>query len=224
MCVLVRVACSCVLLALIVGCNRAESKNSDTAASPPHLVTGPSELPRPASPAATAELPDPIVTMHTSLGDVILRLNQKRAPRTVSNFVDYVITRHYDGTIFHQIDGDYVALAGTYSEKLIAKPTRYSIPNESANGLKNTRGTIAMARDPADPNSATSQFFINLADNPQLDRTGDAAAQAGYCVFGEVVRGMEVLDKIAQVRTATLRGFDKMPVQTVLINSATVVR
>jgi len=212
------------MLALIVGCNRAESGKSDTAATPTHTATAPFGLPRPASPAPTAELPDPIVTMHTSLGDVILRLNQKRAPRTVSNFVDYVITRHYDGTIFHQVDGDYVALGGTFSEKLIAKPTRYAIPNESGNGLKNKRGTIAMARDPADPNSATSQFFINLADNPQLDRTGDAAAQVGYCVFGEVVRGMDVLDKIAQVRTATVRGFDKMPVQTVLINSATVVR
>ncbi|MCE9606232.1 MAG: peptidylprolyl isomerase [Planctomycetia bacterium] len=170
------------------------------------------------------ELPNPVILMKTSLGDIYLRLNQKAAPRTVSNFVDYVITRHYDGTIFHQINGGYVVLGGTFDEKLKPKTVRYPIPNEAANGLKNKRGTIAMSRNPADPNSATSQFFINLSDNPKLDRAGDKPEDAGFCVFGEVVEGLDVLEKIAQVQTASVKGFEKLPVQTVSVQTMKLMR
>ena len=106
----------------------------------------------------------------------------------------------------------------------ISRAVRYPIANEAHNGLKNVRGTIAMARNAADPNSATSQFFFNLADNRALDRKGERPEDAGYCVFGEVVQGLDVLEKISQVRTASVKGFDKLPVQTVVLNSVGVVR
>ncbi len=215
-------------LSFVGGCSK-ESTSEAVATSAPAAGVATSgapstaALPRP-RPAATAELPDPVVTMHTSLGDIVIKLNQKAAPRTVSNFVDYALTRHYDGTIFHQIDTGYVLLGGSYTEKLLTKPVRYPIANEAQNGLKNVRGTIAMARNAADPNSATSQFFFNLADNPALDRKGERPEDAGYCVFGEVVQGLDVLEKISQVRTASVKGFDKLPVQTVVLNSVGVVR
>lgn len=174
--------------------------------------------------AQHVELPNPVVVMKTSLGEIHLKLNQKAAPRTVSNFVDYVVTKHYDNTIFHQIEGGYVALGGTYDEKLRSKTVRYPIPNESANGLKNLKGTIAMSRDPADPNSATSQFFINLADNPSLDRKGDKPEEAGFCVFGEVTQGLDVVQKLAEVQTAKVSGFEKMPVQTVTVQTMKLMR
>lgn len=170
------------------------------------------------------ELPNPVILMKTSIGDIYFRLNQKAAPRTVSNFVDYVVTRHYDGTIFHQIDGGYVVLGGTYDEKLHARTTRYPIPNEASNGLKNKKGTIAMARNPADPNSATSQFFINLSDNPKLDRTGDKPEDAGFCVFGEVVEGLDVLEKLAQIPTAKVNGFENLPKQTIAVQTMKLMR
>lgn len=215
--------------ALLLGCSKENGSDPAANAGAPATNSGvvavlPSGVPLPARPAATAELPDPIVVMKTSLGDIMLRLNQKKAPRTVSNFVDYAITRHYDGTIFHQIESGYVVLGGMYSEKLVPKQTRYPIPSEAANGLKNKKGTIAMARNPADPNSATSQFFINVVDNPKLDRTGERPEEAGYCVFGEVIQGLDVLNKIAELRTASVKGFEKLPVQTVVVQSVNVVR
>lgn len=170
------------------------------------------------------EMPSPIVVMKTSLGEIHLKLNQKLAPRTVSNFVDYVVTKHYDGTIFHQIEGGYVVLGGTFDEKLRTKSVRYPIPNESANGLKNLKGTIGMSRDPADPNSATSQFYINLADNPSLDRKSDQPEEAGFCVFGEVVQGLDVVQKIAEVQTAKVDGFEKLPVQTIAVQTMKLMR
>ena len=170
------------------------------------------------------ELPSPTIVMKTSLGDIHLKLNQKASPRTVSNFVDYVINKHYDGTIVHEIDGGLTIQFGAYDEKLQTKPARYAIPNESTNGLKNKKGTIAMSHAPNDPNGATSQFFINLADNPKLDRTGNTPAEAGYCVFGEVVQGLDVLEKIAQVRTAQVKGFERMPTQTVSVQTMKLMR
>lgn len=213
---------------LFVGCSQENTAETAATGGAAPGSNGPggataAALPKP-RPAPTAELPDPVVTMHTSLGDVMFRLNQKAAPRTVSNFVDYVLTKHYDGTIIHQIDAGYALIGGSYTEKLVQKPVRYPIPSESANGLKNRRGTIAMLRNPADPNSATSQYFINLADNPKLDRSGDKREEAGYCVFGEVIQGLDVLEKIAQVRTADVKGFTKLPTQTVLVQSMSVVR
>jgi cyclophilin family peptidyl-prolyl cis-trans isomerase len=170
------------------------------------------------------EMPSPTIVMKTSLGDIHLKLNQKAAPRTVSNFVDYVINKHYDGTIVHEIDGGLKIQFGGYDEKLVSKPVRYAIPNESTNGLKNKKGTIAMSHAPNDPNGATAQFFINLADNPKLDRTGNTPAEAGYCVFGEVVQGLDVLEKIAQVRTAQVQGFERMPTQTVSVQTMKLMR
>ncbi|MGC3969972.1 MAG: peptidylprolyl isomerase [Pirellulales bacterium] len=219
-----------VALACLSGCSKespSETAAGGTSAGGVTSATTQTSAGSAASATARAplpQLPDPIITMHTNLGDVLIRLNQKAAPRTVSNFVDYVLTKHYDGTIIHQIDAGYVLLGGSYTDKLVQKPVRYPIPNESNNGLKNLRGTISMARNAGEPNSATSQFFLNLADNPKLDRRSDKPDEAGYCVFGEVIQGLDVLDKIAQVRTASVSGFDKLPVQTVLVQSVSVVR
>lgn len=173
----------------------------------------------------TAPTPvDPIAVMRTSHGNIYIRLYGSKAQRTVSNFVDYVMNGHYDGTIFHQVDAGYAILGGGYDAKLKPKPGRYPIRNEADNGLKNVRGTVAMARDPKDPHSATSEFFINLVDNPQLDHRGDMPETFGYCVFGEVVEGMDVVQKIAAEKTATLRSFDKLPVQTVTVDHVRFVR
>lgn len=248
---IVRVAAvvSTSLGALLVGCNKGAEEAPQAAAPTTSPSTAPASAgaaPAAAAPGSAAaqyanrpttnltangarqvlqvELPNPVIVMKTSLGDIQLRLNQKAAPRTVSNFVDYVVNKHYDGTIFHQVENGYVALGGTFDDKLRAKTVRYPIPSESSNGLKNLKGTIAMSHTPGDPNSATSQFYINLADNPSLDRKGDKPEEAGFCVFGEVVEGLDVLAKIAEVQTAKVSGFDKMPVQKVTVQSMKLMR
>jgi cyclophilin family peptidyl-prolyl cis-trans isomerase len=162
----------------------------------------------------------PIVVLHTSLGELTVKLNMSKAPQTVNNFLHYVEVGHYNQTIFHEVDEGYVALGGTYTSELIEKPGRYPIPNEADNGLKNLRGTIAMARSPDEIDSSTCQFFINLNDNASLDHRGDSPADFGYCVFGEVIKGIEILDKLAKVEVATKGDFEKLPVSTVLIETA----
>jgi peptidyl-prolyl cis-trans isomerase B (cyclophilin B) len=159
----------------------------------------------------------PVVLLHTNLGDIVLRLDADKAPRTVYNFMSYASNGHYDQTIFHQVDAGYAVLGGSYAIDLAERPGRYPIPNEATNGLKNTRGTIAMARSPESINSATCEFFINLVDNPQLDHQGDDPAKFGYCVFGEVVGGMSVLEKISKVKVQNTKQFEKMPVETVTL-------
>lgn len=236
--------------AVLAGCNKA-AEETPTAAAPGTPATAAAPAARSGSPASAApgdaiaqyqnrpttnlsangvrqvlhvEMPSPVIVMKTSLGDIHLKLNQKAAPRTVSNFIDYVVTKHYDNTIFHQIEGGYVVLGGTFDEKLRSKSVRYPIPSEASNGLKNLKGTIGMSRDPANPDSATSQFYINLADNPSLDRKSDKPEEAGFCVFGEVVQGLDVVQKIAEVQTAKINGFEKMPVQTVSVRSMKLMR
>jgi peptidyl-prolyl cis-trans isomerase B (cyclophilin B) len=170
-------------------------------------------------PPANAEI-FPIVVLHTTLGELTVKLNMAKAPRTVNNFLHYVEIGHYNQTIFHQVDADYVALGGSYTADLREKRGRYPIPNEADNGLKNVRGAIAMARSPEEIDSSPCQFFINLNDNPSLDHRGDAPDEYGYCVFGEVIKGIEILDRIAKVEVRDTDGFEKMPVETVLIETA----
>jgi len=166
----------------------------------------------------------PQVVLKTTHGDITIRLNYEKAPATVTNFLSYVDSRHYDGTIFHQVESGYAVVGGGYTSDLAPRPVRYPIRNEAANGLKNTRGTIAMARDLESINSSTCQFFINLSDNPSLDHQGSEPQQYGYCVFGEIVEGMDVLDQIAQVSVGEREPFTKLPTSTVLIESATRLR
>lgn len=157
-----------------------------------------------------------MVEFRTSLGTFRIELFADRAPITVENFVSYVHDGFYDGTIFHRVLPDFVVQGGGFTAALEQKPTQAGIKNEADNGVKNTRGTLSMART-QDVNSATSQFFINLADNAFLDHGG---RDFGYAVFGEVVEGMDVVDKIAAVPCASRAGHDDVPVEPVVVESA----
>lgn len=162
-----------------------------------------------------------VVKLSTSLGDIKIQLNPEKAPRSVANFVSYVKAGHYNGVIFHRVIDGFMVQTGGYTPKLHQKPTDPPIPLEAGNGLLNNRGSVAMART-GDPNSATSQFFINVVDNPGLD-PGYASDGRGYAVFGQVIEGMEVVDKIRAVPTAA-QGmmFQNLPTTPILINKATV--
>jgi len=159
----------------------------------------------------------------TSEGKFKLKLYADKAPRTVENFVGLADGSKtgkpfYDGTVFHRVIPDFMIQGGGHDVSLAKKPTRAPIKNESKNGLKNLKGTIAMART-NDPNSATAQFFINLKDNVFLDYKGDAGSEVGYCVFGKVTAGMDVVDKIKSVPTGMKNGMGDVPVQNVVIES-----
>jgi peptidyl-prolyl cis-trans isomerase B (cyclophilin B) len=180
-----------------------------------------------ASKPAAAASKDPRVLIKTSEGDITVRLHAKKAPRTVDNFLqNYVDRGFYDKTIFHQVEEGFLIVGGAFSPDLEARPTRAPIFNEAAESqLGNRRGTIAMARDPADPHSASNQFFFNLADNGDLDHKNRESAEGfGYCVFGEVVEGVDVLDRIANTPVAEREGFAALPVRTVLIESVRRLR
>lgn len=173
------------------------------------------------SPAIPAEDRFPEVVIKTSHGSIRLKLNAAKAPRTVDNFLyNYVQDGYYDQTIIHYVEQGYLLAAGGYDTRFEEKRTHTPIPCEAQNGLQNRRGTIAMARHPDFAHSATSQFFINLADNNMLDcqPTADDSVN-GYCVFGEVIEGMDVLDKIAAVPVHDQEGFPRTPVEPVLIES-----
>ena len=161
------------------------------------------------------------VELQTSMGDIVIELNEQAAPVTVKNFLRYVEDGFYDGTIFHRVIHKFMIQGGGLTPEMEKKETRDAIVNEASNGLKNKRGTIAMAWG-GDPNSATCQFFINHVANPGLDYVPNA--NPGYAVFGKVVKGMDVVDAIAWVETTTRAGKENVPVEPVVIKSARVVR
>jgi peptidyl-prolyl cis-trans isomerase A (cyclophilin A) len=174
-----------------------------------------------ASPATSPSPTDdtrPKVVMETSMGRIRIALEGDAAPASVQNFLAYVRAGHYDGTIFHRVIPGFMAQGGGFDAQMKQKPVRAPIKNESANGLSNRRGTLAMART-GDPDSATAQFFINVADNPRLDFHGSA----GYAVFGEVIEGMDVVDRIVAVPTGTRGDHQDVPQTPVVIKSARVV-
>jgi peptidyl-prolyl cis-trans isomerase A (cyclophilin A) len=160
------------------------------------------------------------VRLATSAGDIVLELEAEKAPKTVANFVQYVRAGHYDGTVFHRVIENFMIQAGGYKPDLSEKPTRPPIPLESRSGLSNVRGTVAMART-SDPNSATAQFFINVADNTFLDQP-KARDGNGYAVFGRVVEGMDVVDRIKAVPTRASGMHQNLPATPVTLNKATV--
>ncbi|MER3416587.1 MAG: cyclophilin [Gemmataceae bacterium] len=161
---------------------------------------------------------NPVVVMETSLGTIKIELFEAQAPITVKNFLQYVDDKFYDGTIFHRVIDNFMVQGGGYEPGMKEKKTRPPIKNESANGLSNERGTIAMART-SDPDSATAQFYINVVDNKFLDKS-NARDGVGYCVFGRVIEGMDVVDKIRKVETRTFGSFQNVPVRDVIIKSA----
>jgi cyclophilin family peptidyl-prolyl cis-trans isomerase len=161
----------------------------------------------------------PNVQVHTSAGDFTIQLDAESAPLTVDNFLGYVNAGQYKGTIFHQVYDGFIVLGGGYDAKFKERPTQPPVRNEAHNGVKNTRGTIAMARQLDAIDSATCQFFINLDDNPSLDFTGSQADQYGYCVFGKVTAGMDVIDRIGKTPVHPTPHFENVPVQPVVIES-----
>jgi peptidyl-prolyl cis-trans isomerase A (cyclophilin A) len=178
------------------------------------------------SPARALEDFYPEVVIKTSQGDLRVRLNAEKSPRTVDNFLyNYVDSGFYTQTVFHFVEQGYLMAGGGYTAELIEKPTSTPIPCEANNGLSNKRGTLAMARHPDFAHSATSQFFINLVDNPSLDfRPSDDDAGSGYCVFGEVIEGMDTVDKIASVAVHDRGEFVKTPVEPIVIESISRVK
>ncbi len=176
-----------------------------------------------------AAAPKPRVKLTTNLGTIVLELEPEAAPRTVENFLKYVKKGHYKGTIFHRVIAGFMIQGGGYVDYLGKKRTDPPIPNEAdrslAAGLKNRRGTLAMARTP-DPNSAAAEFYINVVDNPALDFKSKANAQTwGYCVFGKVVQGLDVVDRIKAVKTSNKRSdFLNLPEKPVIITDAALVQ
>ena len=158
----------------------------------------------------------PSVVMKTSLGDITIELDEAKAPVTVKNFLAYVDAGTYTGTIFHRVIDGFMIQGGGFDANLQRRPTRPAIRNEAGNGLRNLRGTIAMARTSV-IDSATNQFFINLKDNGFLDHQSESAAGFGYAVFGRVVAGMETVDRIAKVQTRAAGMFQNLPVEPVTI-------
>ena len=161
------------------------------------------------------------VTMETSVGTITLELNEEKAPETVKNFVQYAKEGHYDGTIFHRVIDGFMIQGGGFTKDMNQKKTREPIRNEAMNGLKNKRGTIAMARTMV-VDSATSQFFINLVDNDFLDFQSPSPQGFGYAVFGKVTDGMDVVDKIAKVKTGSVGPYQNVPGEAIVIKRVVV--
>jgi len=162
-----------------------------------------------------------MIKLHTNHGVITLKLFEDKAPETVANFKEYVKSGHYDGTVFHRVIGNFMIQGGGFEPGMKQKPTRATIKNEANNGLSNKTGTVAMART-MEPHSASAQFFINVADNDFLDHRGKNLQGWGYCVFGKVVAGMDVVEKIKDVPT-TRRGMHAdVPAEDVIIQRAEI--
>jgi len=165
---------------------------------------------------------NPRVLLETSMGAITIELFKEKAPITVKNFLGYVKDGYYDGLIFHRVIKDFMIQGGGMNEAMEQKKTKYAIKNEATNKVSNKRGTVAMART-AIVDSATSQFFINTVDNAFLDHQGKQPDRFGYCVFGEVVEGMDIVDQIRAVKTGNKGGHSDVPLEPVFIKSATII-
>jgi cyclophilin family peptidyl-prolyl cis-trans isomerase len=191
--------------------NRPEPRSRNQAVQVPPLQ----------APAPTPAPGNPVVLVSTSLGDITIELFKGLAPVSVENFLQYATEGFYSDTVFHRVKAGFMIQGGGFTPSLAEKPTRAPIQNEATNGLRNTRGTVGMARL-AQLRSATAQFYINVVDNRRLDHTGYAPDEFGYAVFGRVLSGMDVVDRIAAVPTRSTAGMDDVPVDPVIIKSVTV--
>jgi cyclophilin family peptidyl-prolyl cis-trans isomerase len=167
---------------------------------------------------------NPEVRFDTSQGQFTLRLFPDKAPKTVENFLQYVADGFYDDTIIHRVVNRFIVQGGCFQQGMVQKTTRLPIQNEANNGLLNVRGTVAMARLPDDPHSATSQYFINVHHNGSLNYRGDTGDLWGYCVFGEVIDGMDVVDHIAGMATHTQGAHENVPFQEIVVKSVQRLR
>jgi cyclophilin family peptidyl-prolyl cis-trans isomerase len=209
------------LLASTLGCNRTDNP------LPSAAISGSTSEER----VATVQAPErlsvnlqPIVKVHTSMGDFTLQLDAKAAPLTVENFLAYVNSGHYNGTIFHQAYHDFILLGGGFDAQFNQRAAEPPVRNEAHNGAKNMRGTIALARQPGNIDSGAAQFFINLADNPSLDFADYEPEKYGYCVFGQVTEGMDVIDRIAKGDVHNTQQFENVPIEPVVIESMRCVK
>jgi len=211
-----------VFLATFLGWSPAEGGRIAGFQGPP-----PSGVPLQAPPLqAPADVPapgNPVVIVSTSFGDITLELFKDRAPVSVENFLRYVNDGFYTDTVFHRVKKGFMIQGGGYTATLVEKPTRPPIQNEATNGLHNARGTVGMARRPA-LRSATSQFYINVVDNRILDHTGFSPSDFGYAVFGRVLSGMDVADRIVAVPTTTKDDMEDVPVEPVIIKGARLAK
>jgi peptidyl-prolyl cis-trans isomerase B (cyclophilin B) len=163
-----------------------------------------------------------MIKLETNFGDITIELDSEKAPLTAKNFLEYVNSGYYDNTVFHRVIDGFMVQGGGFEPGMMQKPTRSPIQNEAANGLKNEKYTIAMART-SDVHSATAQFFINVADNASLNYTSSTPRGFGYCVFGRVVDGMDVVDKIRKVKTGSRGGHQDVPLEDVVVRKAYVI-
>ncbi|SEL12906.1 peptidylprolyl isomerase [Nitrosovibrio tenuis] len=163
-----------------------------------------------------------MIKLHTNFGDITLELDDEKAPLTVQNFKEYVTSGHYDNTIFHRVIDGFMIQGGGFEPGMIQKQTRAPIRNEAANGLKNDKYTIAMART-SDVDSASAQFFINVSDNNFLNYSSPTSQGFGYCVFGKVVEGQDIVDKIKKVKTGNRSGHQNVPIENVTVEKAEVI-
>jgi cyclophilin family peptidyl-prolyl cis-trans isomerase len=186
---------------------------------PPEPVV---QAPPPQAPVPEPAPGNPVVRMSTSMGEVTFELFKDKAPISVENFLQYVAEGHYEGTIFHRVKPGFMVQGGGFTAAMVEKPTRPPILNEATNGLRNTRGTIAMARMRA-LRSATSQFYVNVGDNAALDHRGYSPDDFGYAVFGRVLSGMDVIDKIAATPTGSQGDHEDVPVTPVVITKVSIV-
>jgi len=163
-----------------------------------------------------------MILLKTNFGDIKIELNHEKAPRTAANFEKYVKEGYYDGVIFHRVIDNFMIQGGGFEPGMVNKETEMPIENEADNGLKNTVGTLAMART-MDPHSASAQFFINVSDNEFLNHTSKSTQGWGYAVFGEVIEGMDVVNRIKAVKTTTRMGHQDVPVEDVIIEKAEII-
>ncbi len=204
------------------GCGEEPAPDETPVEESAEVETAPPEVaPEPAPAEAGSDITYPVIEMTTSLGTIKLELYPDKAPKTVENFLSYVRSGFFDGTIFHRVVPDFVIQGGGFTADMTKKDTEAPIENEADNGLLNGRGTICMART-NDPHSATSQFFINTKDNPPLDHR-DKSSGWGYAVFGKITEGLDVVDAIEAVPTTTRDGYRDVPVEPVLIETARII-
>lgn len=195
------------------------AQQREPASSADTTTPGDSGRPTPA-PRPAPDAMHPVVVIQTTLGDIKVVLDRENASMTVDNFLAYVASGHYEGTIFHQVLKDYVIIGGGFTPELVQKPTRSPVYNEARNGQKNVRGALAMVRPPDQPHWGTCQFFINVTDNPNLDHEGETPDKFGYCVFGHVApESMAVVDRIASVPVTDRPNFERIPVEPVIIKA-----
>jgi len=211
----------------VVGCNRGGNGSQPPAATiAGSSGTAPSTegIKVPSSQPSTGDPKHPVVLIETSQGNITVQLDAEKAFGTVENFLAYVSAKFYDQTIVHLVYKGQGIVAGGYGANLVEKPARTPIRNEAQNGLKNRRGAVAMVRQADAIDSAASQFFINVADNPELDYKDRTPAGYGYCVFGQVLEGMEVVDRINAVPIHSQAGLDQTPAQPIVVKSIRRIR